>query len=91
MLEERFGISTAQASRMRSNGAKSGLIENKENLEPKGLFLNPSQMGAFRETRKEVEAGLSAKIYYRLIDGQVHIQWPNIINVDRSQFRFKKP
>lgn len=91
MLEERFGISTAQASRMRSNGAKSGLIENKENLEPKGLFLNPSQMAAFRETRKEVEASLSTKIYYRLIDGEVHIQKPNIINVDRSQFRFKKP
>lgn len=91
MLEERFGISTAQASRMRSNGAKSGLIENKINLKPTGEFIPYSQLGRFRETRKEVEAVLSTKIYYRLIDGQVHIQKPNIINVDRSQFRFKKP
>jgi len=87
IFEKSFGVSRSEASRMRINGAKAGLLTNTINLHPTGYMIKHSDIANMREAHKDL--GISQGCYYRLIAGELHLQLPNIIDVNTSYFKLK--
>jgi len=85
ILETTFQVSKSEASRMRQNGSQSGLITNKENLLPLGIFCGYEEMGALREAQ-EAHTNIPGKCF-RLVGGELNIQLANL--VEANEFFFK--